>query len=79
MDEEKFFTMRIPVEMHTQIKKTCADNQISMKQFAVEALCSHLANQEFIIKKLIKDMNSEESISKMDYLERFLKNKGKKS
>lgn len=75
MEEEKFFTMRIPIEMHTHIKKVCATHQISMKQFAVEALCAHLANQEMIANKLLKDMNKEEATEHLDLLEMALAKK----
>ena len=41
-DKEKYFTMRIPFNLHTEIKAHCAKTNISMKDFCLKALLTAL-------------------------------------
>lgn len=58
--EYKYFTMRISVKLHTEVKRFCAEYQISMKTFSEEAYIRHLMFLEEKIdeKKAIKSLST---------------------
>lgn len=41
-EEDKFFTMRVPPSLHTEIKAHCAKQNITMKEFCMNALLNAL-------------------------------------
>lgn len=53
-DQDKFFTMRIPVYLHTEIKAHCAKQTISMKEFCINALIHALKIDISYIKSQVK-------------------------
>jgi predicted HicB family RNase H-like nuclease len=52
MKEEdlKYFTMKIPASLKKTIKSHCAKEEISMKEFCIQALAQHLRDQYLGIK-----------------------------
>lgn len=41
-EKTKYFTMRIPLDLRRTIKRHCADNEITMKEFCNAALRHYL-------------------------------------
>lgn len=53
----KYFTMRISTKLHTEVKRFCAEYQISMKDFSQEAYVRHLMYLEEKVEEIKTNRN----------------------
>ena len=59
-DKTKYFTMRIPIDLHRTIKAHCAGTGISMKEFCDSALRHYLCASCHNLAKIQDTLAEEE-------------------